>query len=148
MIPPDPKSRIYTGDCREILASISDACVDAVITDPPYPEISRDYGPATRTFPTPQLYLTERTLSDVAQTELGVPIISSPRASRVCQKSSAVPVVPLVWFLIRTQRRRSRPMKALGSLAYSLFSRARIEASVSRMASMGSRFSEGGGRSR
>jgi DNA modification methylase len=32
------------GDCLGILPTIPDASVDAVITDPPYPEITREYG--------------------------------------------------------------------------------------------------------
>ena len=31
-------------DCRRGLAQLPDASIDAVITDPPYPEINRDYG--------------------------------------------------------------------------------------------------------
>jgi DNA modification methylase len=38
---------LYHGDCREVLRALPDASVDAVITDPPYPEISRDYGRLT-----------------------------------------------------------------------------------------------------
>jgi DNA modification methylase len=32
------------GDCLNILPTIPDASVDAIITDPPYPEIAREYG--------------------------------------------------------------------------------------------------------
>lgn len=32
------------GDCLEILPTIPSGSVDAIITDPPYPEISREYG--------------------------------------------------------------------------------------------------------
>jgi DNA modification methylase len=32
------------GDCREVLRSLPSASVDAIITDPPYPEITREYG--------------------------------------------------------------------------------------------------------
>jgi hypothetical protein len=32
------------GDCRDVLRSLPTASVDAVITDPPYPEITREYG--------------------------------------------------------------------------------------------------------
>lgn len=39
--------RIIEGDCLEALPSIETASVDAVITDPPYPEIDRDYGRLT-----------------------------------------------------------------------------------------------------
>lgn len=35
---------LFEGDCLEVLATLPDASVDAVITDPPYPEIKRDYG--------------------------------------------------------------------------------------------------------
>lgn len=38
---------IHYGDCREILRTLPNSSVDAVITDPPYPEISRDYGRLT-----------------------------------------------------------------------------------------------------
>ncbi len=35
---------LYHGDCLEVLASLPGESVDAVITDPPYPEIDRPYG--------------------------------------------------------------------------------------------------------
>lgn len=35
------------GDCLEILPTLAGASVDCVITDPPYPEIDRDYGRMT-----------------------------------------------------------------------------------------------------
>jgi DNA modification methylase len=35
---------IVCGDCLDVLPTIPDASVDAVITDPPYPHIRRDYG--------------------------------------------------------------------------------------------------------
>jgi DNA modification methylase len=35
---------IVCGDCLDILPAIPDQSVDAVITDPPYPHIKRDYG--------------------------------------------------------------------------------------------------------
>ena len=35
---------IVCGNCLDILPTIPDASVDAVITDPPYPHIKRDYG--------------------------------------------------------------------------------------------------------
>jgi hypothetical protein len=35
---------LYEGDCREVMKAIPDASIDAVVTDPPYPEIDRDYG--------------------------------------------------------------------------------------------------------
>ena len=38
---------LYHGDCLDILPTIPDASVDAVITDPPYPMIKRDYGMLT-----------------------------------------------------------------------------------------------------
>jgi len=38
---------LYHGDCLDILPTIADASVDAVITDPPYPEIDRPYGRLT-----------------------------------------------------------------------------------------------------
>lgn len=38
---------IYNADCRETLALIPSSSVDAVITDPPYPEIDRHYGRLT-----------------------------------------------------------------------------------------------------
>lgn len=36
--------KLYHGDCLTILPQIASSSVDAVITDPPYPEISRSYG--------------------------------------------------------------------------------------------------------
>lgn len=39
--------QIIQGDCLEALPSIASQSVDAVITDPPYPEIDRDYGRLT-----------------------------------------------------------------------------------------------------
>ena len=36
--------QIQNGDCVELLANIDPASIDAVVTDPPYPEVSRDYG--------------------------------------------------------------------------------------------------------
>ncbi|MFH2037793.1 MAG: DNA methyltransferase [Candidatus Zixiibacteriota bacterium] len=38
---------LYCGDCLEILPTLEDNSIDAVVTDPPYPEISRDYGRMT-----------------------------------------------------------------------------------------------------
>jgi hypothetical protein len=38
---------LLQGDCTELIKQIPDASVDAVITDPPYPEIDRDYGRMT-----------------------------------------------------------------------------------------------------
>ncbi len=38
---------LHCGDCLDVLPTIADASIDAVITDPPYPEISRDYGRMT-----------------------------------------------------------------------------------------------------
>lgn len=36
--------QLYHGNCTEILKSIPDSSIDAVISDPPYPCIKRDYG--------------------------------------------------------------------------------------------------------
>lgn len=38
---------IHHGDCLDLLPTLEAQSVDAVITDPPYPEISRDYGRLT-----------------------------------------------------------------------------------------------------
>jgi DNA modification methylase len=38
---------LYHGDCVEIIKTMEDDSVDCVITDPPYPEIKRDYGRMT-----------------------------------------------------------------------------------------------------
>lgn len=38
---------LHLGDCLEVMAGMPDASVDAIVTDPPYPEISRDYGRMT-----------------------------------------------------------------------------------------------------
>jgi hypothetical protein len=38
---------LYCGDATEIMPTLEAASVDCVITDPPYPEISRDYGRMT-----------------------------------------------------------------------------------------------------
>lgn len=35
---------ILTGDCLELMQTIPAGSIDAVITDPPYPEIDREYG--------------------------------------------------------------------------------------------------------
>lgn len=37
-------ARIIHGDCLDILPTLPDASFDAVITDPPYPHIKREYG--------------------------------------------------------------------------------------------------------
>jgi DNA modification methylase len=37
----------HLGDCRDVLPTIPDASINAVFCDPPYPEISRDYGRMT-----------------------------------------------------------------------------------------------------
>ncbi len=37
-------TRLIHGDCREALKSLPSASVDAVITDPIYPEVDREYG--------------------------------------------------------------------------------------------------------
>lgn len=39
--------RLLLGDCTERMAEIASASVDAIITDPPYPEIDRPYGRMT-----------------------------------------------------------------------------------------------------
>jgi hypothetical protein len=39
--------QLFCGDSRDVLPTIPDASVDAVICDPPYPEIDRDYGRLT-----------------------------------------------------------------------------------------------------
>jgi site-specific DNA-methyltransferase (adenine-specific) len=39
--------RLMMGDCVEKMAEIESGSVDAIITDPPYPEISRPYGRMT-----------------------------------------------------------------------------------------------------
>lgn len=36
--------KLHCGDCLDILPTIESESVDAIITDPPYPEISRSYG--------------------------------------------------------------------------------------------------------
>lgn len=38
---------IIHGDCLDVLRGMADASVDAVVTDPPYPEIDRPYGRMT-----------------------------------------------------------------------------------------------------
>lgn len=38
---------LLQGDCVEGLRELADGCVDAIITDPPYPEIDRAYGRMT-----------------------------------------------------------------------------------------------------
>ena len=38
---------IILGDCLDVLRGMADASVDAVVTDPPYPEIDRPYGRMT-----------------------------------------------------------------------------------------------------
>lgn len=37
----------HLGDCRQVLKTIPDASIDAVVTDPPYAEIDRKYGRLT-----------------------------------------------------------------------------------------------------
>jgi hypothetical protein len=39
--------RLINGDCLDVMSSLPDASVDAIITDPPYPEIDRPYGRMT-----------------------------------------------------------------------------------------------------
>jgi hypothetical protein len=36
--------QLHCGDCLSVMGGIPDASVDAIICDPPYPEIDRDYG--------------------------------------------------------------------------------------------------------
>jgi len=36
--------RVTLGDCLEVLRGLPDGCADAVVTDPPYAEVKRDYG--------------------------------------------------------------------------------------------------------
>lgn len=38
---------LHHGDCLDVLPALPDASIDAVITDPPYPHIKRDYGTLT-----------------------------------------------------------------------------------------------------
>jgi DNA modification methylase len=42
-----PTVQILEGDCRDLLPTIATGSVDAIITDPPYPEIARPYGRLT-----------------------------------------------------------------------------------------------------
>lgn len=39
--------KVTCGDCIEVLKELPDGCADAVVTDPPYPEIDRPYGRMT-----------------------------------------------------------------------------------------------------
>ena len=43
----NPPFEVINSDCLEALSEFPDASIDAVITDPPYPEISRPYGRMT-----------------------------------------------------------------------------------------------------
>lgn len=43
----ESRYKLYHGNCVDILPSLPSASVDAVITDPPYAEIDRDYGRMT-----------------------------------------------------------------------------------------------------
>jgi DNA modification methylase len=43
----EPTVRLIHGDCLEVLKTLGADSVDAVITDPPYPEIDRPYGRMT-----------------------------------------------------------------------------------------------------
>src|SRR5690349_7606082 len=36
--------KVIEGDCLEVLPSLPDDSADAVVTDPPYPEVERSYG--------------------------------------------------------------------------------------------------------
>ena len=38
---------IYHGDCRDVLPLLAPVSIDAFVSDPPYPEIDRDYGRLT-----------------------------------------------------------------------------------------------------
>lgn len=38
---------LHHGDCREVMATLEANSIDAIVTDPPYAEISRDYGRLT-----------------------------------------------------------------------------------------------------
>jgi DNA modification methylase len=38
------ESRLYCGDCREVMRGMESGSIDAVICDPPYPCIDREYG--------------------------------------------------------------------------------------------------------
>ena len=42
-----PTVRLHHGDCLEFLRTLEPGSVDAVVTDPPYPEIDRPYGRMT-----------------------------------------------------------------------------------------------------
>lgn len=35
---------LHLGNCLDILGTIKDNSIDAIISDPPYPEVTRDYG--------------------------------------------------------------------------------------------------------
>lgn len=37
-------TQLLHGDCREVLKTLPSASIDLVLTDPPYPEVSREYG--------------------------------------------------------------------------------------------------------
>lgn len=39
--------RLYRGDCLDVLREMPEGSIDAVVTDPPYPEIDRPYGRLT-----------------------------------------------------------------------------------------------------
>jgi len=43
----DGRVTLYRGDCNEILPTLAENSIDAIITDPPYAEVSRDYGRLT-----------------------------------------------------------------------------------------------------
>ena len=40
-------TRLIHGDCRKELKKLTDQSVDLILTDPPYPEIDREYGRLT-----------------------------------------------------------------------------------------------------
>ena len=48
-MPPRPPvtTTLLTGDCRDVLKSLKTGSVSAVVTDPPYAEVDRDYGRLT-----------------------------------------------------------------------------------------------------
>lgn len=43
----DETSTLYKGDCVGLMAQMPPSSVDAVVTDPPYPEVDREYGRLT-----------------------------------------------------------------------------------------------------
>ena len=47
MIREFPGVTLHRGDCLEVMPTIEAGSVDAIVTDPPYPEIDRPYGRMT-----------------------------------------------------------------------------------------------------